>query len=382
MPLSKLSVRWFQLPALVLAVVLGTTGGIALSADNPGSIGDVFEGEPLTLRAEVEGGQAPFHYLWFKDYIPISGATNPELRFEAMSRSDSGTYWVTVFNDSGSATSPPEVITVGPGKPSRLGNVSIVSSAQERVVVGFTLGGAGTSGTTEILARAAGPSLAQLGVSGGLQDPVLSLFRQGQLLSTNDDWGDNVALSAAAVKVGAFPFSAASRDSAVLLALTPSGYTAEVVDSGSGVGVTVIELYDTRPAPVDRARPRLINISARGVAGGDGIPLTAGFTIQGGASVTVLLRGVGPSLGKFGITDVVADPSLTLFQGDTIVSANDNWGQTAPTVTAAQTKVGAFTLTAGSLDAALVVALRPGSYSAQVSGANAGFALIEVYEVP
>jgi hypothetical protein len=47
----------------------------------------------------VEGGQGPFHYLWFKDHLPIPGATNPELTFDSLRASDSGTYWVTVFND-------------------------------------------------------------------------------------------------------------------------------------------------------------------------------------------------------------------------------------------------------------------------------------------
>ena len=46
--------------------------------------------------------------------------------------------------------------------------------------------------------------------------------------------------------------------------------------------------------------------------------------------------------------------------------------------------VGAFALTNGSRDAALVVTLMPGAYSAQVSGINSGTgeALVEVYEVP
>jgi hypothetical protein len=48
-------------------------------------------------------------------------------------------------------------------------------------------------------------------------------------------------------------------------------------------------------------------------------------------------------------------------------------------------RVGAFALTGPtSLDAALVVSLPPGGYTAQVSGVGntTGVALIEVYEVP
>jgi hypothetical protein len=45
--------------------------------------------------------------------------------------------------------------------------------------------------------------------------------------------------------------------------------------------------------------------------------------------------------------------------------------------------VGAFALAPGSKDAAMVVLLSPGAYSAQAKGANGaeGVALVEVYEI-
>ncbi len=67
-------------------------------------------------------------------------------------------------------------------------------------------------------------------------------------------------------------------------------------------------------------------------------------------------------------------------------AANDNWSSAtnATEVSATATRVGAFALTAGSLDATILISLPPGSYTAQVSGANntTGAALVEVYEVP
>jgi hypothetical protein len=47
------------------------------------------------------------------------------------------------------------------------------------------------------------------------------------------------------------------------------------------------------------------------------------------------------------------------------------------------TTVGAFNLPASSLDAAMVITLPPGAYTAQVQGADGGtgIALVEVYEV-
>jgi hypothetical protein len=95
----------------------------------------------------------------------------------------------------------------------------------------------------------------------------------------------------------------------------------------------------------------------------------------------VLIRAVGPTLASFGVGGTLADPKLEVFNGTTKVTENDNW---AASDAATFTSVGAFALTAGSRDAALVTQLNPGSYTAQVSGVNngTGIALVEVYELP
>ncbi|MDO8542259.1 MAG: hypothetical protein Q7S40_17605 [Opitutaceae bacterium] len=73
---------------------------------------------------------------------------------------------------------------------------------------------------------------------------------------------------------------------------------------------------------------------------------------------------------------------LRIFSGDRLLIENDNWVDSAE-MRAAWTRVGAFNLNAGSLDAALLVTLPPGAYGAQV-GANGGdgVTLVEVYELP
>jgi hypothetical protein len=74
---------------------------------------------------------------------------------------------------------------------------------------------------------------------------------------------------------------------------------------------------------------------------------------------------------------------LEIIRGGTtsVMASNDNWDAT---LTPTFTSVGAFALTPGSRDAALIVTLEPGSYTAQVSGiGNAtGVAIVEVYELP
>ena len=65
------------------------------------------------------------------------------------------------------------------------------------------------------------------------------------------------------------------------------------------------------------------------------------------------------------------------------MAASKDWGGDA-TLTAEFTQVGAFPLDATSRDAALVVTLPPGAYSAQVTGqeGTSGIALVEIYELP
>lgn len=65
------------------------------------------------------------------------------------------------------------------------------------------------------------------------------------------------------------------------------------------------------------------------------------------------------------------------------VAENSAWGGRAELATAFG-QVGAFPLAADSKDAALLMTLLPGAYTAQVTGAVAmtGVALVEIYEVP
>ena len=96
-----------------------------------------------------------------------------------------------------------------------------------------------------------------------------------------------------------------------------------------------------------------------------------------------------PTLASLGVTGTLADPTLEVIRqgapaATATVASNDNWDTSlAP----AFSSVGAFALNPGSRDAALIVSLPPGSYTAQVSGvgtgaAAQGVALVEVYELP
>jgi hypothetical protein len=129
---------------------------------------------------------------------------------------------------------------------------------------------------------------------------------------------------------------------------------------------------------------RLINVATRGLAGSDARTLTAGFVITGNTTKEVLIRAVGPTLAGFGVSGVLANPRLRIFRGSAAILENDDWGLSgfAPQIADAGGRVGAFALTAGSADAAILARLEPGAYTAQISSdaAAAGVALVEVYD--
>lgn len=125
---------------------------------------------------------------------------------------------------------------------------------------------------------------------------------------------------------------------------------------------------------------RLINLSSRGAIGADGNVMIAGFIIGGGTPKKVLIRAVGPGLSQFGVGGVLADPILELHDATSILATNDNW---LPADATTMSDAGAFALTAGSKDAAIVTTLNPGPYTAIVSGVNRtnGLGLVEVYDI-
>jgi hypothetical protein len=124
---------------------------------------------------------------------------------------------------------------------------------------------------------------------------------------------------------------------------------------------------------------RLINLSSR-VRVGAGRTLITGFVVGGTTPKRVVLRAVGPTLSGFGVTGALANPRLQLFDATgKVIAENDDWS--GADTTAAMAQVGAFGLTAGAKDAALLVTLAPGAYTMQVAEvAGEGVALAEIYD--
>ena len=245
---------------------------------------------------------------------------------------------------------------------------------------GFVISG---TGRKRVLIRAVGPSLWDFGVSDAIGNPTLSLFSStGTLIGFNDDWesADKTGIMAANEFTGAFPLGNGQKDAALLVTLNPGVYTARVGSEAEAGGVALLELYD---ADRDGSANQLINVSARAFVGTDNGILIPGIVVGGETTRRFLIRAIGPGLAAFGVTGTLADPVLEVLSGQTVIATNDNWSQAANATQMAgtATAVGAFALAPGSTDAALLVELAPGVYTARVQGGGrtTGEALVEVY---
>ena len=86
----------------------------------------------------------------------------------------------------------------------------------------------------------------------------------------------------------------------------------------------------------------------------------------------MLIRGIGPTLEAFGITDTLADPVVTVYAGQKALATNDDWsnGSGAALIAATAQVVGAFAIPNGSKDSAIFLTLPPGAYTVEVAGKN------------
>ncbi|HTL16953.1 MAG TPA: NHL repeat-containing protein [Patescibacteria group bacterium] len=127
------------------------------------------------------------------------------------------------------------------------------------------------------------------------------------------------------------------------------------------------------------ATAQLTNISTRAsVQTGQGVTI-GGFIVTGTALKTVVLRGLGPTLALSGVTGVLADPTLQLFDGSgNPMWFNDNWKDTQ------QVQIQSTGLAPpNDLESAILFQLQPGNYTAQLAGKNGttGIGLVEVYDI-
>lgn len=133
---------------------------------------------------------------------------------------------------------------------------------------------------------------------------------------------------------------------------------------------------------IEPAQHKLLNISTRGLVQGGNDVLIAGFIVGGNGPVgtSILIRGLGPSLGALGITNPLADPVLELRDASgTLLASNNNWRETQ------EAAITATTLQpTNDLESAILTSLHGGAFTAILGSATGapGTGVIEVYNLP
>ncbi|MBT5900485.1 MAG: matrixin family metalloprotease [Opitutaceae bacterium] len=274
---------------------------------------------------------------------------------------------------------------LSPPSQAKLSNLSVRAKTGGQFGT-LILGFATSTASKEVLIRGMGPTIGDFGVPDPIGDPRLDMVLNGAAIDEVDNWvneANSASITLRGAQLGAFAPSS-ELEAILLRSVVPSPYTVLVSDTQSRTGQVLIEAYD---ADALSAAGRLTNLSTRTEVGGAAGILTAGFVIAGTGDLTLLIRGVGPTLTGFGVSGAVSDPTLVVISATSgeRVGNNDDWGSdnaSAKRTTAAA--VGAFALLEGSRDAALLITLPPGPYTVEMnsgSGGAQGNGLIEIYEV-
>lgn len=179
---------------------------------------------------------------------------------------------------------------------------------------------------------------------------------------------------------GAVSVKTASNQTVTATIASDSGAITAQVTSATGQTTTYIGA-----SGAVLAAQRFVNVSTRASVGTGTSVAIVGLVIGGQDAKPVLLRAVGPGLSQFNLADLLAKPRMDLYSGSTLLATNTGWATSgnADEIAAAATRAGAFGLTVGSNDSAIVTTLAPGSYTLIVSGADGGtgLAIAEAYDL-
>ncbi len=197
------------------------------------------------------------------------------------------------------------------------------------------------------------------------------------------------ALPTAAALTAALPAAYQNRRADVAAQLAVASAAQEFF---SDANARVLAFLATRIANTPAPAPgRLVNLSTRSKISFVDDSFALGFNLGGGTDrATLLIRGIGPALARFGVATAITSPRLEINDATgKLIASNERWDAPGGTATAAQISaaaagVGAFALVSGDLDTAVLLTnLAPGSYTATIKGVNGatGDVLAEVYDV-
>lgn len=321
---------------------------------------------------------APYNYLI--DYAIVGGFANPNPTAQLLALdADGNTVFYYEYPTVGCNTAYNSLpihlentsFPIVSRKALNLSTRGNIGTDDNSLIGGFIV--TGTEDKTVVL-RAIGPSLGAVGVTGVATDPLLTLYDStGAIVATNDDWQSDAG--AAQIEAnGLAPTDPA--EAATIQTLAPGSYTFVVNAKDAIPGIGLVEAYDLSSTGASK----LANLSTRGnVDVGDGVLIT-GFIVGEVDSNTVAIRGLGPSLASSGLSNLLTDPMLTIYDSNgTAIASNDNW-QDATTADALQQRSLAPT---DAAEAALILHLPAGAYTSILSGvgATSGQGLLEIYDL-
>jgi hypothetical protein len=325
--------------------------------------------------AATAAGSGTINYQWYRGTTLVgTGAT---LTLKNMTASDAGNYTLVATNSLGTTRS--STVQLSLDGFTRLANISTrakAGPADNTLIAGFVISGATSK---SVLIRGIAQGLAPFGLTGLLPEAQLTLFdASGKALKTLV--GLEVPNGVVA-GTGAFPLGTSGSDSAFVATLAAGNYTVQLSDRQARTGVALIEVYEA-----DDNSNRISNLSSRAYVGAGASIAIGGISVQGDKPRQFLIRGVGPTLKDFGVSTALLDPVLKLTTAlGAPVAENDDWSTSTnkAAIIAATAKL-TFPFTEGSLDAAILITLSAGNYTALISGKNdtTGVALVEVYEIP
>ena len=254
----------------------------------------------------------------------------------------------------------------------RLANLSTRASCKtgEAVLINeFVIQG---TGTETLVMRGIGPSLGSFGVPGALKDPTVFLFdARGRTLDANNDWMDNPDKDEI-IASGLPPTD--PHESAIIDTLRPGLYTFVEQGVHRTQGVALPEIYDLLNGGL-----QLSAVGTRAfVSTGDNV-MISGFILTGSAPVSLLIRALGPSLANAGLSRVLADPHLDLYNASgQLIFSDDNWRDTQ------EAEIIATGLApTDDRESAMVVTLNPGLYTNVLTGVGptTGIGFLQIYSL-
>lgn len=198
------------------------------------------------------------------------------------------------------------------------------------------------------------------------------------------------------VELTGYRFPASSEVFTLLQSWGPMGGTFSNAPNGARIrttdgGGSFVVLYESNAVKLtgfelSPSPAQLLNISTRAALSsaeddphGDRSVLIAGFIISGAEAKKVVVRGIGPSLAKAGVSPTLLDPTLELHASDgSIITTNNDWRDTQEADLAASGLA-----PQDDREAALVATLAPGTYTVVIREKDglAGTGLVEVYDI-